>query len=95
MAQLRKSTKWIARIFKRLVGCRHSQMSRPFTVNDEPYRLCWQCGANRRVDKYRSTKRKSLIIDAGNFSVDLTQLTARYADHRTLLSQQPGKRERS
>lgn len=44
MAQLRKSTKWIARIFKRVVGCRHSHMSRPFTVNDEPYRLVSSAG---------------------------------------------------
>jgi hypothetical protein len=39
-------------IFKQLVGCRHSQLSRPFTVNDEPYCLCIQCGARRRFDKY-------------------------------------------
>jgi hypothetical protein len=55
MAQLLKSTKWIARILKRVVGCRHSHMSRPFTVNDEPYRLCLQCGARRRLDKYSWT----------------------------------------
>ena len=52
MTQLGKSTKAIARMFKRLVGCRHLLMSRPFTVNDEPYRLCLQCGARRRFDKY-------------------------------------------
>jgi hypothetical protein len=56
MSQLRKSTKAIARIFKRLVRCRHSHMGRPFTVNDEPYRLCLQCGARRRFDKYSWTK---------------------------------------
>jgi hypothetical protein len=56
MAQLRKSTKWIARIFRQVVGCRHSHMGRRFTVNDEPYRLCLQCGERRRVDKYRWTK---------------------------------------
>ncbi|HSB27909.1 MAG TPA: hypothetical protein VLE19_08640 [Pyrinomonadaceae bacterium] len=56
MKQLRKSMKWIARTFERIVGCRHSHMSRPFTVNDEPFRLCLQCGANRRVDKYGWTK---------------------------------------
>ena len=52
MTQLRKLTKAIARIFMRLVPCRHSHMGRPFTVNDEPYRLCLQCGARRRFDKY-------------------------------------------
>ena len=52
MAHLRKSKKWIASIFRRVLGCRHSHMSRPFTFNDEPYRLCLQCGARRRFDKY-------------------------------------------
>jgi hypothetical protein len=56
MTQLRKSTKAIARIFRWLVGCRHLHMSRPFTVNDEPYRLCLLCGARRRFDKYSWTK---------------------------------------
>jgi hypothetical protein len=55
MVQLLKSTKWIARIFRLVVGCRHSHMSRPFTVNDERYRLCLQCGSRRRLDKYSWT----------------------------------------
>jgi len=56
MAHLRKSIKAIARIFRQVVGCRHSHMSRRFTVNDEPYRLCLQCGERRRVNKYSWTK---------------------------------------
>jgi hypothetical protein len=38
------------RIFKRLVWCRHLNMSRAFTLNDEPYRLCLECGVRRRFD---------------------------------------------
>jgi len=52
MTQFRKSMKAIARFFRQLVLCSHSQMSRPFTVNDEPYRLCLECGVRRRFDKY-------------------------------------------
>lgn len=31
----------------RLVGCWHSDLSRPFTVNNETYRVCLCCGARR------------------------------------------------
>jgi hypothetical protein len=56
MTQSVNSMRLFIRIFKRLVWCRHSHMSRPFTVDDEPYRLCLQCGARRRFDKYSWTK---------------------------------------
>ena len=46
----------IARIFKRLLGCRHSHMSYPFTVNDEPYRTCLECGARRAFNKHTWTR---------------------------------------
>ena len=48
------SMRLFVRIFKRFVWCRHSNMSRAFTVNDEPYRLCLECGA--RLDKESWTK---------------------------------------
>ena len=44
MKQSVNSMRVFVRIFKRFVWCRHSNMSRAFTVNDEPYRLCWECG---------------------------------------------------
>ena len=44
------SMRLFVRIFKRLVWCRHSHMSRPYTVNDEPYRTCLECGARRRLN---------------------------------------------
>ena len=44
----------VVRIFKRLLWCRHSIMSRAFTINDEPYRLCLECGV--RLDKESWTK---------------------------------------
>ena len=46
----------ITRIFRRLLGCRHSSMSRRFTVDDEPYRTCLLCGARQRVDRYSRAK---------------------------------------
>lgn len=54
MTQSVNSMRLLVRIFKRLVWCRHSYMSRAFTVNDEPYRLCLECGV--RLDKERWTK---------------------------------------
>jgi len=32
-------------VFRGLLGCRHSHMSRPYPVNDEPYRTCLECGS--------------------------------------------------
>lgn len=40
-------------IFKQLIWCRHPNMSRAFTINDEPYRLCLKCGV--RLDKGNRT----------------------------------------
>ena len=49
-------TKSVASVFRRILGCRHSHMSRPYRVNDEPYRSCLECGARRRLDRYSWTK---------------------------------------
>ena len=46
----------IARIFRRLLGCRHPHMSYPFTVNDEPYRACLECGVRRAFNKHNWTR---------------------------------------
>ena len=48
--------KAIARHFRRIFWCGHSHMSRPFRVNDEPYRSCLDCGARRRLNWYAWTK---------------------------------------
>lgn len=37
---------WLTRIF----GCWHQEMSRPFTLRSESYRVCLECGAHRRFD---------------------------------------------
>ena len=34
---------WIGRMF----GCRHKEMSRPFSSDDQTYRACLTCGARR------------------------------------------------
>jgi hypothetical protein len=55
LRRLRNIAKSIASFFRRILGCRHSQMSRPYTVNDEPYRTCLECGARRRLDRHSWT----------------------------------------
>ena len=50
------TTKRIASALRRVFGCRHSHMSRRYTINDEPYRSCLDCGARRRLDRYAWTR---------------------------------------
>lgn len=33
-----------------LFGCRHAEMSRPFTIGNDSYRACLDCGARRAFD---------------------------------------------
>jgi hypothetical protein len=40
----------LARMFLRLLGCWHLDMSRPFTHDAETYRVCLGCGARREFD---------------------------------------------
>lgn len=56
MTQSVNSMRLFVRIFKRLVWCRHSNMSRTFTVDDEPYRLCLECGVRQRLNRHSWTK---------------------------------------
>ena len=56
LTQSVNSRRRFVRIFKRLVWCRHSSMSRVFTVDDEPYRLCLECGVRRRFNRHSWTK---------------------------------------
>jgi|KBSSwiS6_1023812.scaffolds.fasta_scaffold00005_81 hypothetical protein len=56
MTHLSNSMKQIARVFRWLLGCRHSHMSRPYTVNDERYYTCLECGARRLLDRYTWAK---------------------------------------
>jgi hypothetical protein len=37
---------WLTRIF----GCWHREISRPFTLNSESYRVCLECGAQRQFN---------------------------------------------
>lgn len=34
----------------RVFGCWHQEMSRPFTLRAESYRVCLECGAHRRFN---------------------------------------------
>jgi len=37
-------------IIARILGCWHSNLSRPFVSGDESYRSCIQCGARKHFD---------------------------------------------
>jgi hypothetical protein len=56
MRRLRNSMKRVASVFRRVLRSRHLHMSRPYTVDDEPYRTCLECGARRRMDRHTWTK---------------------------------------
>jgi hypothetical protein len=40
----------IGRRLNRLFGCRHSEMSRPFSNEGQSYRTCLSCGARRQFN---------------------------------------------
>lgn len=35
---------WLAKIYDIIFGCRHSSLSRVFTIGGETYVVCWLCG---------------------------------------------------
>ena len=37
-------------LVRKLFGCWHKQLSRPFTNNKSSYRTCLRCGARKRFD---------------------------------------------
>lgn len=47
----------VTNLVSRTFGCWHSEMSRPFTINRETYRVCLDCGARRRFlpDNWETT----------------------------------------
>jgi hypothetical protein len=40
---------WLSRLF----GCRHKEMSRPFSFQGQAYRTCLDCGARRKFNLNR------------------------------------------
>ena len=40
----------IGKLVARLFGCRHKEMSRPFSHQGQSYRTCVECGASRRFN---------------------------------------------
>jgi len=40
----------IGKLVTRMFGCRHKEMSRPFSSQGQAYRTCLDCGANRRFN---------------------------------------------
>jgi hypothetical protein len=43
----------VAGWFTRLFGCRHKEMSRPFTDQGQTFRTCLDCGARRQFNLRR------------------------------------------
>ncbi len=37
-------------LFGKLFGCWHKQISRPFTIGNDSYRACLNCGARKHFD---------------------------------------------
>ena len=35
---------WLAKLYDIIFGCRHSSLSRVFTIGGETYIVCWVCG---------------------------------------------------
>jgi len=62
MKRWSNSMKRLANVFRRIIGCRHSQMSRPYTVNDLPYRTCLECGARRRLNRHGWTRQHAFYF---------------------------------
>jgi hypothetical protein len=40
----------IGNLMARVFGCRHAEMSRPFSRDDRAYRSCLNCGAQRQFN---------------------------------------------
>jgi hypothetical protein len=43
----------ISGFLARMFGCRHKEMSRPFSIQDQTYRTCLDCGARRQFNLKR------------------------------------------
>lgn len=46
----RRAIESITNVYHRIFGCWHTNMSRPFTIDQETYRMCLNCGAHRAFD---------------------------------------------
>lgn len=47
---LRRIVASVENVYHRVFGCWHTNMSRPFTIGQETYRMCLHCGAHRAFD---------------------------------------------
>ena len=55
---------WVARVF----GCWHSDMSRPFSHHGHAYRVCLNCGAQRRFNLGNWQMNGNLYYERANTS---------------------------
>ena len=46
----RRAIELIENTYHRIFGCWHTDMSRPFTIDQQTYRMCLNCGAHRAFD---------------------------------------------
>jgi hypothetical protein len=47
VVQIKGSSEGVGRWLSSLFGCRHREMSRPFSGQGQTYRTCLECGARR------------------------------------------------
>ncbi|MFQ3638614.1 MAG: hypothetical protein SNJ62_01200 [Chloracidobacterium sp.] len=49
-AALQRAIEYFEKTYHRVFGCWHLDMSRPFTIDQQTYRMCLACGAHRAFD---------------------------------------------
>lgn len=80
----RRVSGWLDRVF----GCRHREMSRPFSSDGQTYRACLSCGARRDFHIGRWEMRGDFYysLPAGRRFGALNDLTPRPAKRRATIS---------
>jgi len=53
----------VANVLEKAFGCRHRKLSRVFTINNQTYRVCCECGArfNYSLETMSSPHRRRLL----------------------------------
>jgi hypothetical protein len=59
-------------MFETLFGCRHSQLSRVFTIKKRTYRVCFACGREVEYSWELMHSQSSLVADHGYAPLDTT-----------------------
>ena len=79
VAQIKGSGEGVGGWLSSLFGCRHREMSRPFSRQGQTYRTCLACGARREFNLKSWEMRGNFYygLPAGNNLRALTRITSR------------------